>query len=159
MMRAAVLLLHCCAAATALQRPSSASRRSAPAPSSGLSATEAPVDLFMGVPGIERGARERLTFASRFSEPLLSPRVGDLGRLSPNTLAYVGDGVLELFWRSRTLWPAKKLVEQQKTVSTAAARLDRHLFLPCVGRRRGARRGAGGGPRAAGRGRRGFRAL
>ena len=47
------------------------------------------------------------------------PRVpaGDIGRLSPNTLAYVGDSVLELFWRSRTLWPPVKLVDQQKRAS------------------------------------------
>ena len=28
----------------------------------------------------------------------------------------MGDGVLELYWRSRTLWPPVKLTEQQRRV-------------------------------------------
>lgn len=41
---------------------------------------------------------------------------GDLARLSPNTLAYVGDSVLELFWRLKCTWPPGRLVEQQQRV-------------------------------------------
>lgn len=41
---------------------------------------------------------------------------GDLRQLSPNTFAYVGDAVLELFWRLNHTWPPGRLADQQKRV-------------------------------------------
>ncbi|KAJ1456370.1 ribonuclease III domain-containing protein [Pelagophyceae sp. CCMP2097] len=49
--------------------------------------------------------------------PPLAP--SDLARLSPNALAYVGDAVLELFWRTRSVWPPGKLASQQQNVVAA----------------------------------------
>ena len=43
----------------------------------------------------------------------------DCARLSPNALAYVGDAVLELFWRGRSIWPPAKLADQQRRVVAA----------------------------------------
>lgn len=44
---------------------------------------------------------------------------GDLRQLSPNAFAYVGDAVLELFWRLNHTWPPGRLADQQKRVVAA----------------------------------------
>lgn len=47
---------------------------------------------------------------------LYTPQAHDVARLNPNALAYVGDSVLELYWRLKFVWPPGRLVDQQRRV-------------------------------------------
>lgn len=46
----------------------------------------------------------------------LGTQAHDVARLNPNALAYVGDSVLELYWRLKFVWPPGRLVDQQRRV-------------------------------------------